>query len=246
MGNETSAVDSASFRLQRLYQHMEQVVPLLKRYRKMEGSDRQQFKSWGQRLCHAARQHRRLRYAAPSSHWNRALAKVEGDVSALDNEVRAALQAMPSRRATAAGRSRGKRHRTKSPRRKSRSREGDRSFRVAKGYGTGQKGLLPRPTRGLLRPFGYHLHDTPAQRQRALDQAVRQYGARDVFQHINLISAYQRRVPEARRRLDQDKEYLRRFLRTYGGTGEYEPEPRRGRSRSRSRSSSRRPTHRSH
>ncbi len=136
---------------------------------------------------------------------DRELLALEADPAALHDEVRAAVRrveermGLPERERTAA-RSRSRRH-------------DDRSFRVSKGYGTGRYGLLPRPRRGLLTRFGYHLHDSPLQRHRALDRAVREYGGLSTFHKVNLLSGYFKRVPEALQAVREDKEYLQRFLK---------------------------------
>lgn len=101
---------------------------------------------------------------------------------------------------------------------------------------------LPEPKRGALGRFGYRTALSPAERHRALDEAVAAESPRQVIGHLNLVANFNRNInPKVYEKLRQDMRYVQHKYEVQVAPGRFRSPDSlvRGNNRARSRSRSR-------
>ena len=103
--------------------------------------------------------------------------------------------------------------------------------------------ILPHPTPGVLRPFGYYdiKRLSFAERKRILKRAIKVLGFVDVIRHLTLVANFNRyTTPSIHAKMTKDHEWVSKMYKKYKRSHS------RSKSRSRSRSMGSRSRRRSH
>jgi len=76
--------------------------------------------------------------------------------------------------------------------------------------GKGPYTLPPIKNKGYLTQFGYKLKDSFEKRKKALDKAIKKYGALAVERHINLVRNYSKSEKANYKKYTKDLEYAKK------------------------------------